>query len=252
MGKRLDGKVAVVTGAANGIGRATAAEFAAEGARVALLDIDETALAAAVEEIAASGGSAVARACDLTDEAAIAAAFSGIERELGPIDVLMNNVGQSARERSGPFHMSEQEVWRFVFDISLFPALTCSRQVAPGMRERGRGRIVSIASDAALFGDIGQVDYSSAKAGVIGFTRALARELAPHNVTVNAICPGPTNTRAIAKMPKETMDLARSMIPMRRFGEPVEIAKTALFLASDDASYITGQSIVVDGGRWMV
>ena len=164
----------------------------------------------------------------------------------------MNNVGQSARERATEFYKSEPDVWRFVIDVSLFTTLTASRQVVPSMREAGRGKIVNVASNAGMAGEVGIAEYAAAKMGVIGFTRSLARELAPFNVTVNAVCPGATKTRAIEQVPQEILAKIRASIPLGYFAEPEDIAAVAAFLASDDARYMTGQSVVVDGGRWMV
>lgn len=137
-------------------------------------------------------------------------------------------------------------------EVSLFSTLMASRQVVPAMREAGRGKIVNVASNAGLAGEIGIAEYASAKMGVIGFTRSLARELGPFGVNVNAVCPGVTKTRVIERISDEIVDKIRASIPLGCFAEPEDIAAAAAFLASDDARYMTGQSVVVDGGRWMV
>ena len=250
--KRLEGRLAVITGAGNGIGRASAVRMAREGARLAVLDIEPDAVAATAALVRENGGEATAATVDCTDEAAVVEAFAAIHRDLGPIDILMNNVGQSARQRASEFHLSSSEVWRFVLDISLIPTLTCSRQVVAGMRERRRGRIVNVASNAGLAGEVGLADYAAAKMGVIGFTRSLARELAPFGINVNALCPGVTKTRVIERISPEIVEAITRSIPLGHFAEPEDIAAVAAFLASDDARYMTGQSVVVDGGRWMV
>ena len=164
----------------------------------------------------------------------------------------MNNVGQSARERASEFYKSDPEVWDFVLGITLMPPLMCSRQVVADMRERQAGKIVNVASNAGLAGEIGLAEYAAAKMGVIGFTRSLARELAPFGVNVNALCPGVTKTRVINRISDEIVEEITKSIPMGYFAEPEDIAAVAAFLASDDARYMTGQSVVVDGGRWMV
>lgn len=187
-----------------------------------------------------------------TDEATIVASFKTIYDEFGFIDVLMNNVGQSARERASEFYKSTPDVWRFVIDVTLMSTLLASRQVVPSMRDAGRGKIVNVASNAGMAGEIGISEYAAAKMGVIGFTRSLARELAPFKVNVNAVCPGVTKTRVIDRISDEILDKIRASIPLGFFAEPEDIAAAAAFLASDDARYMTGQSVVVDGGRWMI
>ncbi|MCA1299422.1 SDR family NAD(P)-dependent oxidoreductase [Stappia indica] len=243
------GKVVAVTGAAHGIGRSIVLGFAAEGADLAILDRDGEALAATAEEARARGGRVLAIEGDLLDRAHVTASFARIEAEFGPVHTLVNNLGQTAREKYSEFYLAEGETLDFVIGISLGATLHCSRQVVPGMRARKQGRIVSISSDSALNGDIGTVDYAAAKSGVLGFTRALARELGPHKVTVNAICPGPTNTRAMQRIPKDAYERARDAIPLGELCEPEDIANAAVFLASDKARCITGQTLVVNGGR---
>lgn len=250
--RRLEGKLAVVTGAANGIGRASALRFAAEGANLAILDLEAEGLARVADEAGKSGARVLTIAGDCTDENTIVAAFKTIYGEFGFIDVLMNNVGQSARERASEFYKSSPEVWRFVIDVTLMSTLLASRQVVPSMREAGRGKIVNVASNAGMAGEIGISEYAAAKMGVIGFTRSLARELAPFRVNVNAVCPGVTKTRVIERISDEFLEKIRASIPMGFFAEPEDIAAAAAFLASDDARYMTGQSVVVDGGRWMI
>ncbi len=250
--RRLEGRTAVVTGAANGIGRATALRFASEGANLVILDLDADGLEKVAEEARAKGATVQLLAGDCTDEAFITSSFEKIYRDTGFIDVLMNNVGQSARERASEFYNSKPEVWNFVLNVSLFSTLLASRQVVPSMREAGKGKIVNVASNAGLAGEIGITEYAAAKMGVIGFTRSLARELAPFRVNVNALCPGVTKTRVIGSIPDEILEKIRVSIPLGFFAEPEDIAAAAAFLASDDARYMTGQSVVVDGGRWMV
>ena len=250
--RRMEGKLAVVTGAANGIGRASALRFASEGANLAILDRDESGLSETAEKARAAGAEVLTITADCTDEAVVAEAFKRIYAEAGFVDILMNNVGQSARERASEFYKSTSEVWRFVLDVSLMSTLIASRQVVPSMREAGKGKIVNVASNAGLAGEVGISEYAAAKMGVIGFTRSLARELAPFKVNVNAVCPGVTKTRVLEQISEEFLAKIRDSIPLGFFAEPADIAATAAFLASDDSRYMTGQSVVVDGGRWMV
>lgn len=246
----LRGKVAVVTGGANGIGRASATRLAQDGARVALLDLEaETVESTAAEIGAATGATILPIALDLTDRDAVEAAFGRIRAEAGEVDILLNNVGQTARERATEFWCSEPKIWDFVINVSLMTTLNCSRQVAASMRERRSGKIVNIASDSALIGDTGIADYCAAKAGVIGFTRSLARELAPFHVNVNAICPGATKTRGPMRLPEETRRRAVEQVPFGEWCDPEDIANGVAFLASDQARMITGQTLAINGGR---
>jgi acetoacetyl-CoA reductase/3-oxoacyl-[acyl-carrier protein] reductase len=247
---KLTDRVAVLTGAANGIGRASAVRLAADGAQVGLLDRDEAGLIETADLITKAGGKALWIAGDLTDTPFVEGAFARLASELGPVDILLNNVGQSAREQASEFWCSEASLWQFMLDISLITTMTCSRQVVGGMRERERGRIINISSEAAFIGSKNATAYAAAKAGVIGFTRALARELAPFQVCVNAVAPGYTRTQALDRLPREIVDKAIAEIPVGFVGEPEDIAHAIAFFASDESRYITGQTLLVNGGRW--
>jgi acetoacetyl-CoA reductase/3-oxoacyl-[acyl-carrier protein] reductase len=249
MSEYLKGKIAVVTGAANGIGRATAIRLAQEGADVALLDRETDPLKEVESEIAALGRRVLPCALDLTDRRLIVATFEDVRNKLGPVDVLVNNVGGTARTRASEFYKSEPEIWDHVVNLSLMIGIMCTRQVVPAMRDRKSGKIVSIASDTAFVGDNSMAEYAAAKAGVIGFTRGLARELAPFNVNVNAVAPGPTRTRALSWQGEDRLQKMTAGIPLGRLAEPMEIANVVNFLATSQASFVTGQVIAVNGGR---
>jgi NAD(P)-dependent dehydrogenase (short-subunit alcohol dehydrogenase family) len=247
---RLEGRIAVVTGGGNGIGQGCAIRLASEGATLALIDLEPDGLAETASRIESAGGRVITTQGDCTDKAQVVDFITRIERDLRRIDVLVNNVGQGARERKTTFLESDEEVWRFVVEINLFTTMRITRLVAPGMVQRRYGRIVNMSSESALIGPIGSHDYSAAKSGVLGFTRAVARELAPHGVTVNAILPGPTMTRALERSAGEEAKKAMASIPVGFVGEVTDVAALAALLASDEGRYITGQSMIVNGGRW--
>ena len=249
---RLVGRIAVVTGAANGIGRASALRLAREGADVVVVDREAEPLAEGARAIGALGRACLPITADWTDAEAVRGAFAAIRQRFGRVDVLFNNVGQSARERASEFHASREETWRFVLEVSLLTTMRATREVVEEMRARRSGRIVNMSTESAFYGDVGLVDYAAAKMGVVGFTRSLARELAPFQVNVNAVCPGAIRTRAHDRLPPEVIDKVRSSVPMGYVAEPEDVASVVAFLASDDARYVTGQSILIDGGRWMI
>jgi NAD(P)-dependent dehydrogenase (short-subunit alcohol dehydrogenase family) len=248
----LANKVCVVTGAANGIGRASALCLARAGADVAVLDREQEPLAAVAREIEALGCRALPIVLDCTSETEIRAAFDRIAATFKRIDVLFNNVGQSAREKASEFWQSDPATWRFVLEVSLMSAMLATRQVVGGMRERRSGKIINMSSESALYGDVGLVDYSAAKLGVVGFTRALARELAPFHINVNAVAPGAIRTRAHDRLPADVIDRIRNGTPMGFIGEPDDVGNVVAFLASDASRFITGQTLLIDGGRWMI
>lgn len=246
---RLQDRVALVTGAGRGMGRAIARRLAAEGARVAVTDIDDASAQATAAEI---GETAIAIRLDITDPVAVRAAVAETERRLGPIDILVNNAGWT---RSVPFLQSSEELWERVIAVNLQGPLHCCKAVLPGMVERRRGRIVSISSDAGRTGLSSEAVYSAAKAGIIGFSKTLAREMAPYQINVNVVCPGPTNTQFLTNVTEENPQLLDSLkraIPFGRPAEPEEVAAAVAFFASDDARFITGQTLSVSGGLTMV
>jgi NAD(P)-dependent dehydrogenase (short-subunit alcohol dehydrogenase family) len=246
----LKGRIAVVTGSANGIGRACAIRLAQEGADLALLDIEAGPLAEVAAECRQLGHRVQEIVVDMTDQKLIADAFKRVVAELGAPDVLVNNVGRSLRERAGPFWKVDPETWDWMLDICLKPALGCSYHVIEGMIAKGGGKIVNIASDSALVGTRAMTAYAAAKAGVVGFTRSLARELAPHRINVNAIAPGFIMTRAMQAIPQDLIDKAVAETPLGMLGDPEDIANAVAFLATDQSRYMTGQTLIVNGGRW--
>ena len=249
---RFADRIALVTGAANGIGRASALRLAREGADLVVVDREGDTLQGVAREIEAAGRRVLPIIADWTDAGAVEAAFAAIRQRFGRIDILFNNVGQSARERATEFHLSEEATWRFVIEVSLVATMRATRLAVEEMRARRSGRIVNMSTESAFYGDVGFADYAAAKMGVVGFTRSLARELAPFHVNVNTVCPGAIRTRAHDRLPKEVIDKVRTSVPMGYVAEPEDVAGVVAFLASDDARYITGQSILIDGGRWMI
>ena len=250
----LAGRVALVTGAAGGIGRAIAAALYAEGAAVAVADLDGDAAAAhaaALEQAGTSGGRAVGVRIDVSNSPDVGAAIAVAERELGPVEILVNSAGIDVIE---PFVESKEETWRRIVEVNYLGPVLCTRAVLDGMIERGYGRIISISSDAGKVGSSGEVVYSGTKGGLIAFSKALAREVATSGITVNCVCPGPTDTPLldqIAERSQKMYDALARAVPMRRLGQPADIAPAVVFLASDGAAFITGQALSVSGGLTM-
>ena len=245
----LTGRVAMVTGAARGIGLAIASRLAEEGAKIAIADINGDGAAHAAERI---GGAAMGVRVDVTDTASIAVGVAAVVERLGTIDVLVNNAGWDKVE---PFVRSEEATWDTVIAINLKGPIACTRAVLDSMIERRSGKIVSISSDAGRVGSAGEAVYAGAKAGIIGFSKTLARELARYGININVVCPGPTNTALFHEMAGGNEKLASSLkqaIPLGRLGEPEDLAGAVAFLASDDASFVTGQTLSVSGGLTMI
>ena len=250
----LAGRVALVTGGAGGIGRAIAAALYAEGAAVAVADLDgdaAVAYAATLEGSETGGGRAVGVRIDVSNSPDVGAAIAVAERELGPVEILVNNAGIDVIE---PFVESKEQTWRRIVEVNYLGPVLCTRAVLDGMIERGYGRIISISSDAGKVGSSGEVVYSGTKGGLIAFSKALAREVATSGITVNCVCPGPTDTPLldqIAERSQKMYDSLARAVPMRRLGQPADIAPAVVFLASDGAAFITGQALSVSGGLTM-
>jgi len=248
---RLNGKVALVTGAAQGIGRAIATRLAQEGAKVALADIQEDVAAKTASELKDAGLEARAVKLDVTSLDSASAAVELVERELGPIGILVNNAGWDKLE---PFVESTPETWDKVIAINYRGVLNCCKAVIPKMQARGGGKIVSIASDAGRVGSSGEAVYSGCKAAIIAFSKTLARELARNNINVNVVCPGPTETallRGVMESQPKVLDAMKRGIPLRRLGKPEDLAGAVAFFASADADYATGQVVSISGGLTM-
>ncbi len=241
----LKGQVAVVTGASQGLGKAVAIALAANGAKVVCLARNAEKLQATVAEIESAGGSAQAVTCDVTDRAAAAAAINAAKDDHGRLDILVNNAGIT---RDKLLRGMSDEEWDDVIATNLTSCFVCCRAAAGIMRRAKYGRIINMASISGMMGNPGQTNYSASKAGMIGLTRTLSKELVNRGVTVNAVAPGFIASEMTADVSAVILEEAKKRIPAKRLGEPEEVAAAVLFLASRDAGYISGQTIVVDGG----
>lgn len=245
----LDGKTALVTGASRGIGRAIALCLAAEGARVA---INYAGNVKAAEEVKASveaaGGTAILCQADIADSAAVEAMIADVVKEFGAIDILVNNAGIT---RDTLLMRMKDEDFAKVLDTNLKGVFYCTKAVSKLMMKKRVGRIINMASVVGLVGNAGQTNYAAAKAGIIGFSKSAAKELASRGITVNVVAPGFIGTDMTAGLPESVKEKMLTDIPLGRMGEPEDVANAVLFLASDQASYITGQVVNVDGGMVM-
>jgi NAD(P)-dependent dehydrogenase (short-subunit alcohol dehydrogenase family) len=246
MSEKFAGKTAIITGAASGIGATAAKRFACEGAAVVAADKDGAGAERIAGEIAAKGGRAIACQVDVCDFVQLEAMLSQAKRAVGRIHVLVNNAGQGAQVH---FLETTMATWKTMIDNNLTGTFLCSQVVARDMAQEGGGRIVNIASHSGLLGSSGRAAYAAAKGGIIAMTRVMAVDLARNNITVNCIAPGPIDVPRIRKsQTEERRNAWRAAIPLGRYGEPGEIAGVILFLVSDDASYVNGQTLAVDGG----
>ncbi|MCJ8501119.1 SDR family NAD(P)-dependent oxidoreductase [Desulfatitalea alkaliphila] len=250
----LKGKTALVTGGAQGIGKGISSILAAQGAQVAIGDIDLRIAETTAAEIYAAGGKAMAARCDVTDLESVQAAVAVIKERFGAIGILVNNAGW---DRMVPFVKTTPDFWDKVIDINYKGVLNCVYAVIQDMIAANGGRIINIGSDAARVGSMGEAVYAGAKGAVISFSKSLARETARNRITVNVVCPGPTGTPMTEQMQAES-DFAKKIlskmdkvIPLNRMGTPEDIASAVVFLASDEAGFITGQTLSVSGGLTM-
>lgn len=251
----LPGKTVIVTGGGGGIGRAVCLRLAAEGGRVAVLDRDAAAAQATVAALQAAGGQGGAYPADVSDYAAVTGAVAAIEHDLGIPRILINNAGV---DRFQPFLATQPAQWAPLIAVNLIGALNMHHVVLPRLLAAGGGKVINVASDAARVGSTGEAVYAACKAGLIGLSKTLARELAAQNITVNVVCPGPTDTAllhavaATAPDPEKLLEAFRRATPMRRLGRPDDYPGLIALLASDEANFITGQVISVSGGLTMV
>lgn len=252
--QRFESKTVVVTGGGGGIGGATCRRFAREGAKVAVYDMNLEAAEKVASGIREGGGQAQAFRCDITDRASVDKAVEATQQSLGPIDVLVNNAGWDVFK---PFTKTEPAQWDKLIAINLTGALHMHHAVLPGMAARKAGRIVNIASDAARVGSSGEAVYAACKGGLVAFSKTIAREHARHGITVNVVCPGPTDTALFADYkegagnPEKLMEAFTRSIPLGRIGQPDDLPGAILFFASDDAGFVTGQVLSVSGGLTM-
>lgn len=242
---KLNGKISIITGAANGIGKATALKFAAEGATVIVCDLNKEAVADVVEEVKVAGGKADGFVVNVTNQQQLNDMVAAVKEKYGRVDTLVNNAGivMDARLQK----MTEDQFDK-VIDINLKGVYRCTKAVVDIMVEQGSGVILNASSVVGLYGNFGQTNYAAAKAGVIGMTQTWAKELGRKGVTANAVAPGFIHTEILDAMPAEVLDKMKAKVPVQRLGKPEEIAAVNAFLASDDAAYINGAVISVDGG----
>lgn len=246
---RVEGKTAVVTGAASGIGWATAQAMASAGAAVIVADINQEAGERAAAELRAGGSRATYVPLDVGSNTSIGQFAQEAVAFTGQVDILVNGAGWGKIQ---PFMENTPEFWQKVVAVNFAGPVALTHALLPGMIERHQGRIVNIASDAGRVGSLGETVYAGAKAGLIGFTKSLSREMARHGINVNCVCPGPTDTPLLAAVPEKHREAFQRAIPMRRFGQPSEIADAVLFFACDRSTYITGQVLSVSGGLTLV
>jgi len=242
---RLHNQVAIITGGASGLGRAAAQLFAQEGARVVIADYQETAGREVAEAIVRQGGTALGLYVDVSDRASVEAMVNQVLGTFGHIDILINNAGVTA---DATLSKMKQEQWDHVIAINLTGVFNCTQAAVPSMMERGYGRIINTSSVVGLYGNFGQTNYAASKGGVIAMTKTWAKELGPKGITCNAVAPGFIRTPMTEAVPDKILKMMEEKVPLRRLGDPLDIANAYLFLASEAGRYVNGTVLSVDGG----
>jgi 2-hydroxycyclohexanecarboxyl-CoA dehydrogenase len=244
----LSHRLAVVTGAASGIGAAIAQKLAEAGATVIVADVQADKGEIRAATLREAGHDAHYLRVDLTDAASVAAFAVEVQQRFGAVDVLVNGAGWGATH---PFWEGTPEMWERIVNLNFVGPMRLTKALLPEMMKRGSGKVINIASDAGRVGSLGETVYSGAKGGLIAFTKALARETARYQINVNCVCPGPTDTPLMAAVPEKVTEALKKAIPMRRLGQPEEVADAVMFFADDTARYVTGQVLSVSGGLTM-
>lgn len=245
---RLKDKVAIITGAANGIGLAAAKTFAREGAKVAMADFDEATGTQRAAELADEGFETAFFQVNVADRSSVDALVQNVLSQFGKIDILVNNAGIT---RDGMLHKLAVEDFQKVVDVNLTGVFNCAQAVVPAMVQQGSGKIINTSSVSGVYGNVGQTNYAATKAGVVGMTKTWAKELGRKGINVNAVAPGFIETGMTAKVPEKVLDQMKMMVPLGRLGLPEDIANAYLFLASDESNYVNGTTLHVDGGIMM-
>lgn len=242
---RLKGKTAVITGSANGIGRETAITFAKEGANVVVADFDESGGLDTVNTIKENGGAAFFQTVDVTSLESVQGLMKAAKEVYGSLDILINNAGITS---DGFLTRLSETDWQKVINVNLTGVFYCTQAAVPYMIEQGKGKVISASSISGVYGNVGQTNYAATKAGVVGMTKTWAKELGKKGITVNAVAPGFIETGMVAKVPDKVIEKMKTNIPLGRLGKPSDIAKAYLYLASDDADYVNGTVLHIDGG----
>ncbi|NKE05696.1 3-oxoacyl-ACP reductase FabG [Mesobacillus selenatarsenatis] len=245
---RLKDKVAIITGAANGIGLAAAKTFASEGARVAMADFNEETGSKRAAELSAEGHDVVFFQVNVADRSSVDSLVQNVLGHFGKIDILINNAGIT---RDGMLHKLAAEDFQKVVDVNLTGVFNCAQAVVPAMVQQGSGRIINTSSVSGIYGNVGQTNYAATKAGVVGMTKTWAKELGRKGINVNAVAPGFIETGMTAAVPDKVIEQMKMLVPLGRLGLPEDIAHAYLFLASDESKYVNGTTLHVDGGIMM-